>query len=473
MIKNLLKLNSAGDTIVEVLIVLSIIGFSIAISSASANGSLTKSRNSEEHSEALGLLSSQVELLRSASSQQVNTQLGTAFCMSGNSTVAFSSSAVLTTLASPSPYPGSCVYPSGCNNSQACYYLSIVYTPTTSTSPPSQDNYDFKVLWYGPNSAGLQKEEITYRIHQLTANATSGIPLTSSPSGINVFVRKVPAGPGNTTPSCSIGTTDYSGASVTLNGTDVSYSNTQITNNATPGAYFADLTDSAHYYATLNSLPNATSNQNPSYANGGFQLCGSNVSPPPPAGQTPGPTSPSVQLTPGTTPSITYSFIPVCWVSSYTPPPTTVNGAPIYSYWWWHTSDQVNNGYLYLRDWGPNGFNKSGTTYIKNSPSWESALGISPVYDRPAASLAGVVPVGGTGGGQVIWEGPGWGDFFNPSLYGFPNSSADGFAYFQNYNYGTLSSSDWYNFFEEVQTLTGYKQVPYQPPTVYTNVCPS
>ncbi|HET8991430.1 MAG TPA: prepilin-type N-terminal cleavage/methylation domain-containing protein, partial [Candidatus Saccharimonadales bacterium] len=64
--KALTKINQAGDTIIEVMIVLAILSMSFGISYATANKSLNGSLNAQEHSAALGILDTQLEDLRIA-----------------------------------------------------------------------------------------------------------------------------------------------------------------------------------------------------------------------------------------------------------------------------------------------------------------------------------------------------------------------------------------------------------------------
>src|ERR1019366_6517837 len=82
--------NSAGDTIVEVMIVLAVLSLAFAITYATANHGLIQSRNAEEHSEALGLLDSQVELLRAAFSQNISAVNAPSdvFCMDSSQPLA-------------------------------------------------------------------------------------------------------------------------------------------------------------------------------------------------------------------------------------------------------------------------------------------------------------------------------------------------------------------------------------------------
>ncbi|MFO0781874.1 MAG: type II secretion system protein [Candidatus Saccharimonadales bacterium] len=62
--KNIKKLASRGDTIVEVMIVLAVLGMAISICYATANRSLTDSRQAQENSEASEIAISQIEQLR-------------------------------------------------------------------------------------------------------------------------------------------------------------------------------------------------------------------------------------------------------------------------------------------------------------------------------------------------------------------------------------------------------------------------
>jgi prepilin-type N-terminal cleavage/methylation domain-containing protein len=63
-LKRLRKAGQAGDTIVEVMVVLAILGLAISISYATANRSLLNARQAQENSQATELIQSQVEALR-------------------------------------------------------------------------------------------------------------------------------------------------------------------------------------------------------------------------------------------------------------------------------------------------------------------------------------------------------------------------------------------------------------------------
>jgi type II secretory pathway pseudopilin PulG len=176
MIKSLKKLNNTGDTIVEVLIVLAVLGLAMSISYATANRGLQKSRNAQEHSQALGIINSQIELLRSAFAKQVGgaieTQGGSGpFCLSTSGT-----NVTITPLANSGPnqfnenlandrldntttYPGPCIQ-------NTLYDISIVGR--------GNGVYDFRVRWEGLGNLGRQQEELTYKIGNVIVTPTSG-----------------------------------------------------------------------------------------------------------------------------------------------------------------------------------------------------------------------------------------------------------------------------------------------------------
>jgi type II secretory pathway pseudopilin PulG len=65
MLRKIKLLNSVGDTIVEVMIVLAVLGLSLSIAYATANRSLLNARQAQENSQATQMLQSQIEALRS------------------------------------------------------------------------------------------------------------------------------------------------------------------------------------------------------------------------------------------------------------------------------------------------------------------------------------------------------------------------------------------------------------------------
>lgn len=68
--RKLIHLQQTGDTIVEVLIVLAIVGLALSVSYATANRSLAGVQQAQEHNEALQLAATQLESLRVYAQQQ-------------------------------------------------------------------------------------------------------------------------------------------------------------------------------------------------------------------------------------------------------------------------------------------------------------------------------------------------------------------------------------------------------------------
>lgn len=218
------RLNSAGDTIVEVLIVLAVLGLAMSVSYATANRGLQKSRTAQEHSQALGLMNSQIELLRSTFAKQngaaIEAQAATGpFCLSvtGGDVVttaipntgpnAFNENIALDPLTA-AEYQGAC-------RQENLYHISIVGR--------GGGVYDVRVRWEGLGQQGRQQTELTYKIGNVTITPTSGygdaeIPPPPPLSGaLNVLVRAIPPAAGNTTPSCAAAATQSkSGTTVRL-----------------------------------------------------------------------------------------------------------------------------------------------------------------------------------------------------------------------------------------------------------------
>lgn len=205
----------AGDTIVEVLIVLAVLSLAFAISYSTATHGLAQSRNAEEHSEALGLLNTQVELVRTSLVKHVILPVNTTpptgsssldFCMSDSSdppaVVGFGSyivpvsGAADTAINNVAPNP---VYPAQCVSGY--YHTSVVYNSTTGS-------YDFRIRWNGLSNLGLQQEELNYKITSIAADFGMAPyianPLLHTPT-IQVLVQKIQPNSNLTSPTCTSG----------------------------------------------------------------------------------------------------------------------------------------------------------------------------------------------------------------------------------------------------------------------------
>lgn len=194
------KFNQAGDTIIEVLIALAILGSALSIGFATASQSLTKANISREHNQAQQILDKQVELLRRAAPSFAtpanNVYLtSNVFCMDTNGSdtpitrlfangyvrPADSPSDILKAAATPTlsdPYNAACQVDNG------RYFTSIVYTPSVNGVDPD-DLFTIKVRWDGLSSLGRQEAVLSYKIHQPTAGGGAvggaGAPIPPPP----------------------------------------------------------------------------------------------------------------------------------------------------------------------------------------------------------------------------------------------------------------------------------------------------
>jgi type II secretory pathway pseudopilin PulG len=94
MLRQRLSLKENGDTIIEVMIVLAVLGLAIAIAYATANRSLLNARQAQESSQATALAQSQIEALRTLTADTSATgifQPGP-YCISSTYTVVTGSS---------------------------------------------------------------------------------------------------------------------------------------------------------------------------------------------------------------------------------------------------------------------------------------------------------------------------------------------------------------------------------------------
>jgi type II secretory pathway pseudopilin PulG len=131
-----------GDTIVEVMIVLAILGMALGISYATASASLNATQQAQEATQATSLLQSQIEDLRSLSAVQDPDQSHdiyntSDFCMSGGS----QPTVEMTT--------ASCVH--------GIYTIAIAYDKTT-------DIFSAKATWNDLGGPDLDTATLFYRV---------------------------------------------------------------------------------------------------------------------------------------------------------------------------------------------------------------------------------------------------------------------------------------------------------------------
>ena|SRR5665213_2584303 len=151
------ELKMRGDTIVEVLISLAILGLAFGISFATANRSLLMARNAEEHGEALQYLNSQVELVRA------NSNLATLYTDTNPAPAPSIPFCMDSTQANPVVASSSAACKVG---TEGIYQESDTYTPAVSNGS-NQDIFSFTVKWPGVGNLGPQQEQLYYKVHPL------------------------------------------------------------------------------------------------------------------------------------------------------------------------------------------------------------------------------------------------------------------------------------------------------------------
>jgi len=140
------KLHSRGDTIIEVMIVLAVLGLALSIAYATANKSLLNARQAQEYAEASALVQSQIEQLRANSASETNDiyQNGP-FCISESGSVV--------------PYAVGHVHDDCKQGKNGLYALAITHNDSTNT---------FKVTatWDDVTGDGTNDLTMSYRLYK-------------------------------------------------------------------------------------------------------------------------------------------------------------------------------------------------------------------------------------------------------------------------------------------------------------------
>lgn len=238
-----------GDTIVEVMIVLAVLGLALGVSYATANRSLLNTRQAQENSQAAELVQAQIEALRSLS------------CSTGDP-----SCKPDTTLFTATPYcidTGTNPYKAVSPSSAACtknglYNLSVAYA-NNATNP---DTFTVTAQWPDVLGQGTDTVTTVYRIHStvttpyITCPGPGETPPLCIPpkiGAVDVLVKAIPPAAGNNTPSCAAAATQSKAANVIL--TDNSAGGTVVgnknTTNVNPTASFTGLTQGDVFSASV------------------------------------------------------------------------------------------------------------------------------------------------------------------------------------------------------------------------------
>jgi len=156
------KLTSRGDTIVEVMVVLAVLGMAIGISYATANRSLENTRQAQENSQATEYVQSQVEALRylapsSSTNPSDNVRQLSAYCIHDPT------SATPITLAAS---------PTGCSFGSLPYTVVIYSCDDITTAPcdspnitSGSDTFVVQATWPDVLGQGTDTVTMAYRVH--------------------------------------------------------------------------------------------------------------------------------------------------------------------------------------------------------------------------------------------------------------------------------------------------------------------
>jgi len=168
------RLGSAGDTIVEVLIAIAVLSLVLGGAYVVSNHSLQGVRLGQEHTDALKIAESQVELLRSlsaGSTVDIYDTSGTAlYCIDDTPARHNFSMSDLPALDDDQ----FSAYPDECENVNHFYNLSVLYEPAKN------DLFTVRVRWEGPSRA-RQQTLLEYRLPKNGSGSSSSTPTPPSP----------------------------------------------------------------------------------------------------------------------------------------------------------------------------------------------------------------------------------------------------------------------------------------------------
>lgn len=158
-----------GDTIVEVLFALAVMGFVLAISYSMANRSLLATRRTQERAEAIKFTETQIERIKAKAAVGFSFPTNRIFCLDKQLNVKnIGSITTLPTAANPQfalyEAPGALCHYDG-NNQPSFYHYAIDYDPHP-TGPYNEDFFTILTRWERAGGGGYDELTMYYKVHK-------------------------------------------------------------------------------------------------------------------------------------------------------------------------------------------------------------------------------------------------------------------------------------------------------------------
>jgi type II secretory pathway pseudopilin PulG len=170
MLGRLKARSESGDTIVEVMVVLAVLGLAIGIAYATANRSLLDISQAEENAQATNYAQSEVENLRYLAPTSVSNPSDPGYNSTSNIFKPTGTFCINSVSASPpivNATPANCMFgtaPYHILIYNCDYYSGGAPNPCTGTAPNS-DSFVVQATWPDVLGQGLDSATISYRVH--------------------------------------------------------------------------------------------------------------------------------------------------------------------------------------------------------------------------------------------------------------------------------------------------------------------
>ena len=155
------KLNQAGDTLVEVMLSVAIIGLVIGASYATSSRALRTGRYAQEQTEALKQAESQIEKLKYIAGKGLASTNPNYIFKNPSGTFCISDAPYTKVRSTDANYAATC---KGLGNS-ALYSAAITYTAVPAAPDSGTDLFKVNITWQRESNAGTGTVQISYRLH--------------------------------------------------------------------------------------------------------------------------------------------------------------------------------------------------------------------------------------------------------------------------------------------------------------------